>query len=430
MNILNRMKINAKILSAVILVVIMASALAFLSVFYLNQMNNRLNYLVDISAEKVRLAGVLNQTILEVVRAEKNYILAEDDTERSDYSVRTNALINDVEDIVATIAPLVDEDGQVILQSFNTHWQTYLQYNIEIRRIAGQNNIQEAANISQKEGRTAINLCMDDLRALVEKNDFDMAADKKISDANFQKALTWTISLALVALLIGTTSGIAVSRNIAASLNEMVLVANEISRGNVQHKLNTNNLDETGDLARAFTRTIDYLREVTTVADAIANGDLTVQVEPRSEQDTLNQAIRQMVQSLNKVTEENSRRIWLASGQSELTDQTRGQMDIVELGRRVITFLCRYLEAPIGALYRHEDQKLTLSASYAYTHRKNLSDQFQIGDGIVGQAALEKQMILISEVPDDYIRVQSGLGDAPPVICWPSPFYSITPSAG
>ena len=61
---------------------------------------------------------------------------------------------------------------------------------------------------------------------------------------------------------------------------------------------------------------------------------------------------------------------------------------------------------------------LTLLGSYAYTKRKNLSSRFEVGEGIVGQSALERQQILVKNVPEDYVRVVSGLGESlPRFIC-------------
>ena len=58
--------------------------------------------------------------------------------------------------------------------------------------------------------------------------------------------------------------------------------------------------------------------------------------------------------------------------------------------------------------------RLKLVASYAYNQRKGLPNEFQLGEGLVGQAVLEKQKILVTDVPEDYISIQSGTGEAAP----------------
>src|SRR5947207_3090822 len=64
---------------------------------------------------------------------------------------------------------------------------------------------------------------------------------------------------------------------------------------------------------------------------------------------------------------------------------------------------------------KSDEPTLKLLASYAYKERKNIDNKFKLGEGIVGQCALEKEKILLANVPNDYIRIASGLGEAPPL---------------
>ena len=103
----------------------------------------------------------------------------------------------------------------------------------------------------------------------------------------------------------------------------------------------------------------------------------------------------------------------------------RGDPDLATLSTKVIAETAQYLGARVGALYilDHVDQStLSLMGSYAYTKRKNLSNAFKPGEGLVGQAALEKQQILIKNVPEDYIKITSGLGEGIPRFICVTPF--------
>jgi CheY-like chemotaxis protein len=123
-----------------------------------------------------------------------------------------------------------------------------------------------------------------------------------------------------------------------------------------------------------------------------------------------------MKKNLLRMTEENTRQNWHEAGQAELSNKIRGDQNTVELAQNVINYLAAYLQAQIGAIYlQDDDQVLKLYASYAYKKRKNVANSFKPGEGLVGQAALEKKSILITEVPDDYIRINSGLGEAKPL---------------
>ena len=106
---------------------------------------------------------------------------------------------------------------------------------------------------------------------------------------------------------------------------------------------------------------------------------------------------------------------WLKSGQANLNEKMRDEADIVNLSNNIISFVCKYLGAGIGAIYvSRKDGSLKLMAGYAFEKRKELRNHFYAGEGIVGQAALEKKHIAISDCPADYIRINSGLGMAPP----------------
>ncbi|MCH2098206.1 MAG: ATP-binding protein, partial [Pseudomonadales bacterium] len=110
---------------------------------------------------------------------------------------------------------------------------------------------------------------------------------------------------------------------------------------------------------------------------------------------------------------------------ARINDVVLGQEDVQQLAQRVIEAIAELLDARVGAFYTAEgagEPRLTLMGTYAYTKRKNLSSSFAFGESLVGQAALERQQILISSVPEDYIRVTSGLGDAVPTHICVTPF--------
>src|SRR3990172_1496644 len=93
----------------------------------------------------------------------------------------------------------------------------------------------------------------------------------------------------------------------------------------------------------------------------------------------------------------------------------RGEQDLAALARNIISYLCVRLDAKIGALYLARDNNLLqLAGSYAYTKIKIPADQFKFGEGMIGQVALAKKSIVIRDIPDDYIKITSGLGEAVP----------------
>ncbi|HNT74743.1 MAG TPA: response regulator [Anaerolineae bacterium] len=139
-----------------------------------------------------------------------------------------------------------------------------------------------------------------------------------------------------------------------------------------------------------------------------ARNSLEAQVAERTQRAEM---ARIAAETAQKVTET---QVWLIAGQAQLAEQMRGEQDLPTLAHRIIRQLCQYLNAQVGALYGLTSDHLTLLGSYAYVHRKHLSNGFRLGEGLVGEAALEKQPILLQHVPEDYVVVRSGLGETAP----------------
>lgn len=107
---------------------------------------------------------------------------------------------------------------------------------------------------------------------------------------------------------------------------------------------------------------------------------------------------------------------WLRNGQTELAEQMLGQLSLNLLGRNILQFCAQYLGTPVAALYvREEHGGLRRVASYGFSREQEAQEQSLYSDeGLVGQAAQHKRLIRLDEVPADYFKVSSGLGDGSP----------------
>ncbi|WP_110949759.1 response regulator [Pseudomonas bohemica] len=107
---------------------------------------------------------------------------------------------------------------------------------------------------------------------------------------------------------------------------------------------------------------------------------------------------------------------WLRNGQSELAEQVIGQLTLNLLGRNVLQFFAQYLGAVVAAVYvRQEHGGLMRVASYGFSRQQELQEQsIYSGEGVVGKAAEQDEIITLNDVPMDYFKVSSGLGDGSP----------------
>ncbi|MBU0756289.1 MAG: GAF domain-containing protein, partial [Planctomycetes bacterium] len=203
--------------------------------------------------------------------------------------------------------------------------------------------------------------------------------------------------------------------DIRNKFNKFLKVFRDMSRGDISNKLTLGGHDEFAVAADSFNRLVDYLQEVVSVCEGVMVGDYNRTIEKKGENDLLGNAVEKMTSTLREVMEIQQREDWLKTGYAELNDRMRGEQDLPTLTRNILTFVAEYLQAHVGALYlADQDERFKLAGSYAFTKRKELSNEFEIGEGLVGQAALEKKPILIENAPEDYIAIRSGLGKAKP----------------
>ncbi len=162
------------------------------------------------------------------------------------------------------------------------------------------------------------------------------------------------------------------------------------------------------------------VRAIADVATAVTRGDLSRQiaVEAQGELDELKNNLNQMIANLKTTTEKNNEQDWLKTNLAKFSRMMQGQKDLEAVSKLIMSELTPLVSAHHGTFYIMEEENntpvLKLIASYAYKERKHIGSRFFLGEGLVGQAALEKKPILLTNVPDDYIRITSGLGEAPP----------------
>jgi HAMP domain-containing protein/signal transduction histidine kinase/DNA-binding response OmpR family regulator len=164
------------------------------------------------------------------------------------------------------------------------------------------------------------------------------------------------------------------------------------------------------------------VRAISEVASAVTQGDLTrtIGVEAKGEVEALKDTINQMISNLKATTLRNQEQDWLKSNLAKFTQMLQGQKELNSVTKKILSELATVVTAQHGLFYilqedeNFDDSKLNLIASYAYIKRKNSPTQYAMGEGLIGQVALEKERIILSNVPKDYIRINSGLGDAKP----------------
>nr|WP_121269383.1 response regulator [Pedobacter schmidteae] len=126
--------------------------------------------------------------------------------------------------------------------------------------------------------------------------------------------------------------------------------------------------------------------------------------------------IRNSNAQLEQLSTENEQKNWLLSGAASINEVMRGEQEMKELSTNIITAICNYLKAPVGALFLSNEHKQTLhlAGGYAYQSKKGTLESYAFGEGLVGQTAVEKKEKILTNLPANYMTISSGLGQAPP----------------
>ena len=201
----------------------------------------------------------------------------------------------------------------------------------------------------------------------------------------------------------------------------------QMSKGLVVEKLAIERNDEIGQMKKSLDALIDGFAAYAGFARQIGRGNLESEFKLLSDKDNLGNSLLEMRDSLrhareeeSKRQEENKRRQWAAEGLAVLGDIIRlGSGREKEMMVDVLKKLTEYVNAIMGGIfvlndYNKENIFLEQTASVAYQNSKYIKKRVYPGDGLVGQCYLEKEKIYMTNLPDNYIEVHTGLGQANP----------------
>lgn len=241
--------------------------------------------------------------------------------------------------------------------------------------------------------------------------------------SNFEQLIKTTSILGAVLLVIGFVLAFSISKAITTPINYLRDVIDHLGKGDLMKidLLKVSN-DEIGDMATALSSMADGFGENTIFAENIGNGKYDSEFKPLSENDMMGNALLEMRANLKKVAEEDKKRNWTTSGLAKFGDILRSFNDNFEkLADEIISNLAKYIGANQGALFiietnseSSEEEYMEIAACYAWDKKKFLEKKIYKGEGLSGQAWIEGDVIYLTEVPNDYVSITSGLGEANP----------------
>jgi PAS domain S-box-containing protein len=210
-------------------------------------------------------------------------------------------------------------------------------------------------------------------------------------------------------------------KNISQPIEQLKTVSSSIAKGNFNQKIELKQQDEIGQVAENINQLIDNITTASNFADSIGQNKLDEEFEPLGDNDTLGISLLSMRTNLIQVADQEAKRNWINEGLAKFTEILRDTEDIERFYNNVLSNLNRYIGANQGYLYviNQEDRNepfMEVKAVYAYGKQRYLEEKKEIHfkEGLVGQAWFDKEPLFFTEIPNDYVNITSGMGEATP----------------
>jgi methyl-accepting chemotaxis protein len=258
---------------------------------------------------------------------------------------------------------------------------------------------------------------------------FGLAVPLDVVMADAQEAFRNAIIVGLVGLILVAVVIWIIAHNISRPIKKTTNVLGDLAKGKIDEnkKLKIRSKDEIGQMSNSVNTLIEGLNKTANFAREIGQGNLDKEFELLSNEDVLGNSLLEMRKSLKeareieeKRKEEEYKQNWATKGLAKFGDILRQSSEnMEEFGYNVISNLVKYTETNQGGMFiindeDKNDKHIEMLACYAYSRRKYVEKRIEMGEGLIGRCVLEQKPIYLTEIPEEYINITSGLGTAVP----------------
>jgi len=256
---------------------------------------------------------------------------------------------------------------------------------------------------------------------LIEKQEnISFATSKKMEKA-FNKLQNYILYLGVFIFISGAIISYFTTKSIVQPINKLRTLLVTMGKGILPDVESEKRDDEIGQMSVALTNLISGLRSIVSFSKSIGDGNFEIDFEPLSKEDALGNNLLIMRNNLKAVSEEDYKRNWTTGGMAKFAELLRSSSDnVTSLSEILVTELVTYLKANQGSVFvinegeDSEEQFMELKGCYAWDRQKFIDMKIYSGEGLVGQSWSERDSLYVTDIPEDYVHITSGLGKALP----------------
>lgn len=233
----------------------------------------------------------------------------------------------------------------------------------------------------------------------------------ELIDSLIKNSIVFSIAIFVV--------GFIIVFSISNYVNNQIIKINKniqlLSKGEIPNiEPNKGIKNELGDIIDGLYSFVNGLKETAQFAVKIGKGELDARFNPLSNEDMLGHALLNMRKNLYEASIKDEERNKIVLCNAEVGNILRAHNRLDSMGDELLPYLCKKINSIQGALYIVDEDEsgnkfINLTNTFAYNKKKNLKKQFKFGEGLIGQSAIEMDMLFRTEIPRDYVSITSGL---------------------
>ncbi|MEL7001991.1 MAG: GAF domain-containing protein [Bacteroidota bacterium] len=337
--------------------------------------------------------------MLTLRRHEKDFFLRKD----LKYLTRFNETIDEFKANVQSSDTLSSDERDVIFSNVSEYQKLF----------------SEIVEVEQKIGFSPSDGQQGKLNGVYNTIDNDLkiiSGDIKRTKASFiDRSFVYVLSLLVIQIVVGLLLITFYSSILTKAIKEIRSAIVQLSQGSFPKPLIIRTKDEVGQAKNALNQLIARIREAVGFARKLGEGDLDMVYSEQFREDVLAKAIITTQEQLQIADRQQKKVNWTNHGLALFADILNNDThSIQELGDQIIQQIVKYLEANQGAIYVIEEDEIERVATYAYSRKKYVSQSVKAGQGLLGQTILEGETLFMTDIPNGYTNITSGLGASTP----------------